>query len=66
MSCLELAPNFACFDIKNFYLDTPLEKPEYVSVKLTNIPHEFVDEYNLLASQRNGWVYFEIIRGCYG
>ena len=21
---------FACFDIKTFYLDTPLEKPEYV------------------------------------
>ena len=57
---------FSCFDIKNFYLDTPLAKPEYVRVKLTDIPQEFVDEYNLLASQRNGWVYFKIIRGCYG
>ena len=57
---------FACFDISNFYLDTPLEKPEYVRVKLTDIPQEFIDEYNLLASQRHGWVYFEIIRGCYG
>ena len=35
-------------------------------VKLTNIPQEFVDEYNLLEFQRNGWIYFEIIRGCYG
>ena len=58
--------NFACFDIKRFYVDTPLEMPEYVQVKLTNIPQEFVDEYNLLEFQRNGWIYFEIIRGCYG
>ena len=35
-------------------------------VKLTDIPQEFVDEYNLLAAQHNGWVYFEVIRGCYG
>ena len=49
---------FACFDIKNVYLDTPLEKPDYVRVKLTDIPQEFVDKCNLLASQRNGWVYF--------
>ena len=29
---------FAAFDIKNFYLDTPMEKPEYVRVNLDDIP----------------------------
>ena len=38
---------FACFDIKNFYLGTPLDQPEYVRIKLANIPQEFVDEYDL-------------------
>ena len=57
---------FACFDVKNFYLDTPLEEPEYVWIKLTDIPQEFLDEYTLLNFQRNGWIYFEIIHECYG
>ena len=34
---------FAAFDIKNFYLDTPMENPEYVRVKLEDIPQEFID-----------------------
>ena len=56
---------FACFDVKNVYLDTPLEKPAHVRIKLTDIPQEFIDEYNLLKFEGNGWIYFEIIRGCY-
>ena len=57
---------FACFDVKNFNLDMPLEEPEYVRIKLTDIPQEFLDEYTLLNFQRNGWIYFEIICECYG
>ena len=38
---------FTCFDIKNFYLNMPLEDREYVRIKLTDIPQEFVDEYDL-------------------
>ena len=33
---------FATFDIKKFYLDTPMENPEYVRVKLEDIPQEFI------------------------
>ena len=57
---------FACFDVKNFYLDTPLEEPEYVRIKLTYIQQELLDEYTLLNFQRNGWICFGIIRECYG
>ena len=29
---------FACFDIKNFYLGTPLDRPEFVKIRLADIP----------------------------
>ena len=61
-----LGAKFACFDVNFFKFDTPFEEPEYVRVKLTDIPQEFIDEYNILNFQSNGWIYFEIIRGCYG
>jgi hypothetical protein len=57
---------FACFDLKNFYLGTPLDRPEYVRIKLADIPQEFIDEYNLAAYAHNGWIYFEITKGVYG
>ena len=57
---------FACFDISNFYLGTPLDRPEYVRIKLSAIPHEFIHEYNLTNYEDRGWVYFEINKGVYG
>ena len=57
---------FTTFDICNFYLQTPLDRPEYVRVKLSDIPDNFIQEYNLLAYTRDGWVYFEIWCGVYG
>jgi hypothetical protein len=57
---------FSTIDIKNFYLDTPMPDPEYVRIKLTDIPDDFIVEYNLLGRDRDGWIYFEIRRGCYG
>ena len=35
------------FDIRNYYLQTPLDRPEYVRIKLSDTPLDFVDEYNL-------------------
>jgi hypothetical protein len=57
---------FACFDISNFFLGTPLDRPEYVRIKISDIPQEFIDEYNLTDYKYNGWVYFEINNGVYG
>ena len=57
---------FACFNIKNFYIDTSLEDQEYVRIKLTDIPQGFIDEYNLTKHVRHGWIYFDIIRSAYG
>ncbi len=34
-------------DIANFYLMTPLKRPEYVKIKLRDIPEEIIIEYKL-------------------
>ena len=57
---------FACFDVKKFYLATPMDRSEYARIKIKDIPKEFTKEYNLLPMVHNGWIYFEIVRGCYG
>ena len=57
---------FCTFDIANFYLGTPLDRPEYVRIRLDDVPQEFIDEYNLTHHVRDGWVYFKIVRGVYG
>jgi hypothetical protein len=44
-----------------------MEDPEYVRIKITDIPEEFILEYGLARKDDiNGWIYFEICRGCYG
>ncbi len=58
---------FTCFDIKPFYLGTPLNCPEYyVRIELADIPQEFVDEYDLTHFTHCGWIYFQINKGMYG
>ena len=57
---------FSCFDVKKFYLATPMDRSEYARIKIEDIPEDFIKEYNLLPMVHNGWIYFEIVRGCYG
>ena len=63
---LQPGARFVCFDIKNFYLDASLEEPEYVRIKHTDIPQEFIDGYKLTKYGRHEWIYFAIIRSAYG
>jgi hypothetical protein len=52
---------------KNVYLDTPMEDPKYVHIKITDIPEEFILKCGLAGMKGiNGWIYFEICWGCYG
>jgi hypothetical protein len=57
---------FSTINIKNFYLDTPMPDPEYHCIKISDIPDKFFTEYNLGSGDREGWIYFEIQKGCYG
>jgi hypothetical protein len=41
--------------------------PEYVRIKITDIPKEYILEYDLAGKEdNNGWIYCEIQCGCYG
>ena len=53
-------------DIKNFYLNTPLDRYEYMRVPLELIPQHIIDQYDLTTKAKNGFVYCEIQKGIYG
>ena len=56
-----------CLDISDFYLETPLPRPEYVKLKLQDIPDQIIEENNLGAkATSNGYVYFKVQRSMYG
>lgn len=57
---------FATADLSNFYLMTPLKRPEYGRVKMSDIPDEIINEYKLHEKAVDGWVYFKVMRGMYG
>jgi hypothetical protein len=41
--------------------------PKYVRIKITDIPKEYILEYDLAGKEdNNGWIYCEIQCGCYG
>ena len=54
-------------DISNMYLNTPLDRFEYMRIHIKNIPQEIIDEYiimDLVAA--DSYVYIEIRRAMYG
>jgi hypothetical protein len=57
---------FAGADIKNMYLETPLDWYEYMRMPLNLSPDNIVNHYNLRQKAKNGFVYMEIQKGMYG
>ena len=57
---------FATADVKNFYLNTPMARPEYMKIKVEFIPQEIQDEYDIADKIIDGYVYVEINKGMYG
>ena len=58
---------FMTMDISNFYLMTPLKRPEYIQMKLSDISQEIIDEYKLRdMAIAGGSVYIEATKGMYG
>eukprot|EP00956_Cyclotella_meneghiniana_P028501 scaffold66567_cov24-Cyclotella_meneghiniana.AAC.1 len=50
---------FATADLSNFYLCTPMPRPEFGRVKLSDIPEEIIIEYKLREiATPDEWVYF--------
>jgi hypothetical protein len=58
---------FATADISNFHLMTPLKRPGFGRVKMSDNPEEVITEYELHKNATaDRWVYFRVIRGMYG
>ena len=54
-------------DVKDFYLNTPMARYEYMRLKLCNINEAVTKHYNLATKVKNdGYVYIEIRQGMYG
>jgi hypothetical protein len=54
-------------DIKDFYLNTPMKRYEYMCIKITDIPEEIIKEYKMHEIvTEDGYVYCKIRKGMYG
>jgi hypothetical protein len=53
-------------DLKDFYLNTPMEWYKYVRLPIEGIPPISIIEHNLLPLVHKGYVYAEVRRGMYG
>ena len=53
-------------DIAVFYLDTPIEHPEYMRLPFNIIPQESINHYDLNKIAKDGCVYQKIVHGMYG
>jgi hypothetical protein len=58
--------HFAAFDIKNFYLNNPMDRFEYMWIPTPDIPEDIMSQYKLSSLVRNDWVLVEIHKGMYG
>jgi hypothetical protein len=57
---------FASFDIKNFYLNNPIDWYEYMRIPVRDIPPTIMEQYNLAPIVHNGVLLVEIRKGMYG
>ena len=58
---------FMTGDIKNFYLNTPLKRKEYVRLRMKDVPQEIIDEYKLEEkANSDGTIYIAVSKGMYG
>jgi hypothetical protein len=57
---------FMTMDIKDFYLNTPMMRYEYMRLKLSDIPDDVIKHYNLQTiATADGFVYCKIWKGMY-
>ncbi len=58
---------FMSLDIKNFYLNMPMSRYEYIQIKIDDVPEDIIKQYNLCEKVDNDrYVYIEVHKGMYG
>ena len=59
--------HFMTIDSKDFYLNTPMEHPKYMQLKLADIPDDFIALYKLnQLTTAHGYVSVLIQKGMHG
>jgi hypothetical protein len=54
-------------DVKDFYLNTPMKRYEYMHIKITDIPKEIINEYKISEiAMDDGYIYCKIQKEMYG
>jgi hypothetical protein len=54
-------------DIKDFYLNTPMARYEYMQLRIADMPEDVIAHYKLTdIATHNGYIYCEIQKGMYG
>ena len=57
---------FYIINLVDFYLQSPMETPAYISVPLKDIPKSIVDTYGLHKKSSNNKTYFKVVMTMYG
>jgi hypothetical protein len=57
---------FAGADIKNMYLETPLDQYEYMKMPSALFTTDIIEHYTLNEKLLGGYVYMEVRKGMYG
>ena len=58
---------FFTMDIKDFYLNTPMTRYEYMRLQIADMPEDVIDPYKLKdIATPEGYIYFKIQKGMYG
>jgi hypothetical protein len=58
---------YRTIDLKYFYLNALMDRPEYMHMKISNLPPNFVKAYNLIDLATNdSTIYVKIQKGMYG
>ena len=58
--------NWMTLDIKDYYLNTPLSRPEYIRIQHKLIPSSIMAQHKLEQFMSNNSVLFEVNQGMYG
>ena len=57
---------FMTMDIKDFYLNTQLPRPEFMRIPVDIIPQDIYEQYNLVNFEENGCVCVQVDKTIYG
>lgn len=58
---------FMTIDIKDFYFNTPMARPEFMRLKINDLPESIIEQYKLRDKvTKDGYMYVQINKGMYG